>query len=113
MEAYCTKMGGMRVSKKKKMLIFLETNVNGAFVAVYILSHMSSPRTRDFYKQLAGSIRAGRALQEQKREAAAAELRALEGRLHRLCMWEEIWKELERLQRWEEACTQGVSCSTL
>ena len=80
---------------------------------VCILIHMSSPRTRDFYKQLAGSIRAERALQEQKREAAAAELRSLEGRLHRLCMWEEIWKELERLQRWEQRCTQDRGCSTL
>ena len=82
-------------------------------MAVCILAHMSSPRTRDFYKQLAGSIRAERALQEQKREAAAVELRALEGCLHRLCMWEEIWKELERLQRWEQRCTQDRGCSTL
>ena len=82
-------------------------------MAVCILAHMSSPRTRDFYKQLAGSIRAERALQEQKREAAAVELRALKGRLHRLCMWEEIWKELERLQRWEERCIQDRGCITL
>ena len=74
---------------------------------------MSSPRTRDFYKQLAGSIRAERALQDQRRETAEAEIRALEGRLHRLRMWEEIWKELERLQMWEERCTQDRACSTL
>ena len=74
---------------------------------------MSSLRTRDFYKQLAGSIRAERALQDQRREEAAAELRALEGRLHRLRMWEEIWKEIERLQMWEQRCTQDHVCSTL
>lgn len=74
---------------------------------------MSSPRTRDFYKDLAGSIRAERLLQEQKREAAAAELRALEGRLHRLYMWEEICSKLERLQLWEERCIQDRGCGTL
>ena len=74
---------------------------------------MSSPRTRDFYKQLAGSIRAERVLQQQKREAVAIELRALEGRLHRLYMWEEICKQLERLQLWEERCIQDRGCSTL
>ena len=80
---------------------------------VYTLAHMSSPRTCDFYKELAGSIPAERVLQEQKREEVVVELRSLEGRLHRLCMWEDICKKLERLQMWEEACTQGVSCSTL
>jgi hypothetical protein len=74
---------------------------------------MSSPRTRDFYKELAGSIRAERVLQDQKREAAAVELRALEGRLHRLYQWEEICKQLERLWIWEERCTQDRGCSTL
>lgn len=72
---------------------------------------MSSPRTRDFYKELAGSIRAERVLQEQKREEAAVELRALEGRLYRLQMWEEICKQLERLKRWEER--QSVACITV
>ncbi len=74
---------------------------------------MSSPRTRDFYKELAGSIRAERMLQEQKREATAVELRALEGRLYRLYMWEEICKNIERLRIWEERCTQDRGCSTL
>ena len=72
---------------------------------------MSSPRTRDFYKELAGSIRAERVLQEQKREEAAVELRALEGRLYRLQMWEEICKNIERLRIWEERCMQSVACS--
>jgi hypothetical protein len=72
---------------------------------------MFSPRTRDFYKELAGSIRAERVLQDQKREAAAVELRALEGRLHRLYQWEEICKQLEQLQLWEERCTQDRACS--
>lgn len=67
---------------------------------------MSSPRTRDFYKELAGSIRAERVLQEQKREAAVVELRALVGRLHRLYQWEEICKNIDRLRIWEERCTQ-------
>ena len=62
---------------------------------------MASPRGRDFYKELAGSIRAERVRQQEEREAAAAELRALEGRLHRLCMWEDILKQLERLWQWE------------
>ena len=74
---------------------------------------MSSPRTRDFYKELAGSIRAERLLQEQKREATAAEVRALEGRLYRLYQWEEICKHLERLSMWEERCKQDRACSTL
>ena len=74
---------------------------------------MSSPRTRDFYKQLAAGIRAERVEQEQKREAAAAELRALEGRLHRLEIWEEICKQLERLQLWEQKCIRDRACSTL
>ena len=78
-----------------------------------ILAHMSSPRTRDFYKDLAGSIRAERLLQEQKREEAFIELRALEGRLYRLYQWEEICKQLERLQLWEERCIQDRGCSTL
>ena len=82
-------------------------------MSVCILSLMSSPRTRDFYKELAGSIRAERVLQDQKREAAAVELRALEGRLYRLYQWEEICKQLERLQMWEERCTQDRGCSTL
>ena len=82
-------------------------------MSVCILSHMSSPRTRDFYKQLAGNIRAERLLQEQKREEAAVELRALEGRLHRLYQWEDICKQLERLQLWEERCIQDRGCSTL
>ena len=77
---------------------------------VYAPEHMSSPRTRDFYKQLAGSIRAERLLQEQKREATAVELRALEGRLYRLQMWEEICKNIERLRIWEERCTQDRAC---
>ena len=72
---------------------------------------MSSPRSRDFYKELAGSIRAERVLQEQKREEAAVELRALEGRLYRLQMWEEICKNIERLRIWEERCTQDRACS--
>ena len=80
---------------------------------VCVVEHMSSPRTRDFYKELAGSIRAERVLQEQKREEAAVELRALEGRLYRLCMWEEICKNIERLWIWEERCTQDHSCTTL
>ena len=71
---------------------------------------MSSPRTRDFYKELAGSIRAERVLQKQKREEATVELRALEGRLHRLYMWEEICKQLERLQVWEERYIQDRGC---
>ena len=74
---------------------------------------MSSPQTRDFYKQLSASIRAERALREKEREEAAAEFRALEGRLHRLCMWEEIWKELERLQLSEQKCIKDRVCSTL
>jgi hypothetical protein len=72
---------------------------------------MSSPRTRDFYKELAGSIRSERVLQQQKREATAVELRALEGRLYRLQMWEEICKNIERLRIWEERCTQDYACS--
>ena len=82
-------------------------------MSVRILEHMSSPRTRDFYKELAGSIRAERVLREQKREEAAVELRALEGRLYRLQMWEEICKNIERLRIWEERCTQDRGCSTL
>ena len=62
---------------------------------------MSSPRTRDFYKKLAESIRGERAHQQEEREAAEAELRALEGRLSRLNRWEEICKQIERLQLWE------------
>lgn len=82
-------------------------------MVVCILAHMSSTRTRDFYKQLAGSIRAERLLQDQKREATAVELHVLQGRLHRLCMWEEIWKKLERLQLWEQRCLQDRGCVTL
>ena len=74
---------------------------------------MSSPRSRDFYKELAGSIRAERVLQEQKREEAAVELRALEGRLYRLCMWEEICKNIERLRIWEKRCMQDREGITL
>jgi hypothetical protein len=74
---------------------------------------MSSPRTRDFYKQLSASIRTERALREKEREEAAAELRALEGRLHRLQLWEEICKQLERLQLWEQQCIKDRVCSTL
>ena len=80
---------------------------------VYAPEHMSSPRTRDFYKQLAGSIRAERLLQDQKREATAVELHALQGRLHRLYRWEEICKNIERLQMWEERCLQDRGCSML
>ena len=77
---------------------------------VYAPEHMSSPRTRDFYKQLAGSIRAERLLQDQKREAVAVELHALQGRLHRLYRWEEICGHLERLWIWEERCIQDRGC---
>ena len=80
---------------------------------VYAPEHMSSPRTRDFYRELVGNIRAERVLQQQKREATAVELRALEGRLYRLQMWEEICKNIERLRIWEERCTQDRGCSTL
>ncbi len=62
---------------------------------------MSSPRTRDFYKKMAESIRAERALLDEQNEAAVVELRALEGRLYRLNRWEEICKQIERLQLWE------------
>ena len=62
---------------------------------------MASPRGRDFYKSMAGSIRAERVRQQEEREAAAAELRALEGRLHRLQHWELILKQVERLRKWE------------
>lgn len=90
---------------EKKCVLFLETNVNKnahtALDGVCIAAHMSSPRTRDFYKQLAGSIRAERALLDGQREAAAVELRALQGRLYRLNRWEEICKQIERLQLWE------------
>ena len=79
---------------------FIE-NANVAFVAVCIAAHMSSPRTSDFYKKLACSIRAERALLAEKFEAAEAELRALEGRLYRLNRWEEICEQIERLQLWE------------
>ncbi len=78
---------------------------------VCLVQHMSSPRSRDFYKELEGSIRAERVLQEQKREATAVELRAIEGRLYRLEMWEEICKNIERLRIWEERCTQDRACS--
>ena len=74
---------------------------------------MSSPRTRDFYRNLAAGIRAERALREKQREETAAELRALEGRLHRLEIWEEICKQLERLQLWEQRCIKDRACSTL
>ena len=70
-------------------------------MAVCIAAHMSSPRTRDFYKKLAESIRAERVLENDRREAAEVELRALEGRLYRLNRWEEICKQIERLQLWE------------
>ena len=82
-------------------------------MAVCISDHMSSLRTRDFYKQLAGSIRAERALQDQRREEAVAEVRALQGRLHRLYQWEEICNNIERLQKWEQRCLQDRGCSTL
>ena len=68
---------------------------------------MPSPRTRDFYKELAGSIRAERVRQDQEREEVAAELRALEGRLHRLQHWELILKQIERMRKWEAACKEG------
>ena len=74
---------------------------------------MSSPRTRDFYRNLAAGIRAERTLREKEREEAAAELRALEGRLHRLEIWEEICNNLERLQLWEQRCIKDRACSTL
>ena len=62
---------------------------------------MSSPRGRDFYKKMADSIRSERVRQQEEREANAAELRALQGRLHRLEQWELILKQLERLRQWE------------
>ena len=68
--------------------------------------HMSSPRTRDFYKKLGESIRAERALLDEQHEKAEAEVRALEGRLHRLQLWEEICKQIERLQLWERHATR-------
>ena len=82
-------------------------------MAVCTATHMSSTRTRDFYKNLAAGIRAERALREKQREEAAAELRALEGRLHRLEIWEEICSNLERLQLWEQQCIRDRACSTL
>ena len=72
-----------------------------AFVSVCTAAHMSSPRKSDFYKKLAESIRAERALLDEQREAAEAEVRALEGRLYRLKRWEEICEQIERLQLWE------------
>ena len=74
---------------------------------------MSSPRTRDFYRNIAPGILAERALREKEREEAAAELRALEGRLHRLQIWEEICKQLERLQLWEQQCIKDRAYITL
>jgi hypothetical protein len=62
---------------------------------------MSSPRTGDFYKKLAQSIRAERALLDGQREAAEAEIRALQGRLYRLNRWQEICEQIERLGLWE------------
>jgi hypothetical protein len=62
---------------------------------------MSSPRTSDYYKKLAESIRAERALLDEQRETAAVELRALEGRLYRLNRLEEICEQIERLRLWE------------
>ena len=68
-------------------------------VSVCTAAHMSSPRGRDFYKKLGGSIRAERAHQQEEREQAEAEIRALEGRLLRLQLWEEICKQIERQLR--------------
>ena len=62
---------------------------------------MSSPRTSDYYKKLAHSIRAERALLDEQREAAEAEVRVLEGRLYRLNRWQEICEQIERLGLWE------------
>ena len=62
---------------------------------------MPSPRGREFYKELAGHIRSERMRQDEEREERAAEVRALEGRLHRLEQWELIMKQLERLWKWE------------
>ena len=67
---------------------------------------MSSPRGREFYKELADRIRSERMLQQQEREERAVEVRALEGRLHRLEQWELILKQLERLWKWDkDGCT--------
>ena len=62
---------------------------------------MPSPRGREFYKELAEHIRSERMRQDHEREERAAEVRALEGRLHRLEQWELIMKQLERLWKWE------------
>jgi hypothetical protein len=59
---------------------------------------MPSPRGRAFYKELAERIRSERMRQQQER---AAEVRALEGRLHRLEQWELILQRIERLRMWE------------
>jgi hypothetical protein len=67
---------------------------------VYSSTHVFA-RTSDFYKKLACSIRAERALLDEQREAAEAEVRALEGRMYRLNRWEEICEQIERLQLWE------------
>ena len=85
---------------------FVNKNTHVAFVCACVPAHMSSPRTSDYYKKLAESIRAERAHQQEEREAAAAELRALEGRLSRLNRWEEICKQIERLQLWERHATR-------
>ena len=82
-------------------------------MSVCTVQHMSSPRTRDFYKNLATGIRAERALREKEREEAALEMRELEGRLHRLQMWEDICNNLERLQLWEQRCIKDGACNTL
>ena len=70
---------------------------------------MSSPRTRDFYKKMAESIRAERAHQQEEQEQAEAEIRALQGRLLRLQLWEEICKQIERLQLWERDTSGKLS----
>ena len=68
---------------------------------------MPSPRGREFYKELAEHIRSERMLQNQEREERAAEVRALEGRLHRLEHWQLIIRQIERLLKWEAACQEG------
>ena len=100
--------------RKKLACSYFIKKTNAALDDVaYTPTQMSSPRTRDFYKQLAAGIRAERALQEQKHKEAVVEMRALEGRLYRLQMWEEICNHLERLQLWEQKCIQDRACSTL
>ena len=51
---------------------------------------MYSPRKSDFFKRFAQSIRFERMVQAREHEEAAAELLALQGRLRRLSMWEQL-----------------------